>query len=46
MVELSILGGYLLLLLGVCLLADYVVPHIKPLEQWIENSLPDWDEDE
>ncbi len=25
--------------------ADYILPHIKPLERWLE-TLPQWEEDE
>ena len=46
MAELIILAGYLLALLVVSLLADYVVPHIKPLERWIENCLPDGEDED
>jgi hypothetical protein len=36
----------LLFILGIgCIVADYIFPHIRPLQRWLE-SLPEWDDDE
>lgn len=36
---LAILAGYLLILALGGVVADYILPHIRPLERWI-NTLP------
>lgn len=40
-----ILTGFLLVLAAVGFVADYILPHIKPLERWLE-SLPQWEDDD
>lgn len=45
MVELMIMAGFLMVLAVVGFVADYILPHIKPLERWIE-SLPQWEDED
>jgi hypothetical protein len=44
-VDLLILGGLMFVLCVGCLVADYIFPHIKPLQKWLD-SLPNWDEED
>lgn len=43
--DLFILGGFLLVLMVGCIVADYVFPHIPFIQRYID-SLPDWDDEE
>lgn len=45
MVELMIMAGFLMVLAVAGFVADYILPHIKPLERWIE-SLPQWEDED
>ena len=42
---LGIFGAFLLILAAGCLIADFVLPHIRPLERYLE-SLPEYEDDE
>ena len=42
---LGIFGAFLLILAAGCPIADFVLPHIRPLERYLE-SLPEFDDDE
>lgn len=42
---LGIFGAFLLILAAGCLIADFVFPHIRPLERYLE-SLPEQEDDE
>lgn len=42
---LGILCIYLLVLAAGCLIADFVLPHIRPIEKYLEG-LPEFDDDE
>lgn len=44
-VDLIILLGFLIILCVGALVADYILPHIGPLNRWLE-TLPLWDEEE
>lgn len=44
-IRLGILSVYLLALAAGCMIADFVLPHIRPIEQYLE-SLPEFDDDE
>lgn len=45
MVELCIIFVYLVVLALCGIVADYILPRIKPLERWLE-TLPQWEDDE
>lgn len=44
-VGLVLMLGFLAILAVGGLVADYILPHIKPLERWLE-TLPLWEDDE
>ena len=43
---LGIFGAFLLILAAGCLIADFVFPHIRPLERYLEGLPEDEDDEE
>lgn len=44
-IHIGLLGALMLILCVGCVIADYIFPHIPPLQRWLD-SLPDYDEEE